>query len=138
LKFRISEKKKIGIAFFLFFFFLFSRQSCAWKYNFYCTSPFHECICINIYINMQIWKGLVGLLCPQGWADNIFCKQPCRSSECWKQSDEWIGKANWDLHFFFSSCMKKWLTRSKLTFMDLHLAHMMKIIMQMICFINYK
>jgi hypothetical protein len=37
----------------------------------------------------------------------------------------------------FSSCMKKRLTRNKVTFMDLHLAHMMKIIMQIIFFINY-
>jgi hypothetical protein len=44
-----------------------------------------------------------------------FLGPPCWSLECWKLSDEWIGKANWDLHFFFSSCMKKRLTRSKLT-----------------------
>jgi hypothetical protein len=27
-----------------------------------------------IFMQMHSWKGLVGLLCPQGWADNIFCK----------------------------------------------------------------
>jgi hypothetical protein len=69
------------------------------------------------------------------WPGTLF-GATCRSLECWKLSDkisdEWIGKANWDLHFFFSSCVKKRSTRSKLTFKDLHLAHMMKIIMQMI------
>jgi hypothetical protein len=61
-----------------------------------------------------------------------FLGPPCRSVECWKLHDEWIGKAIWDLQFFFSSCMKKRLIRSKSTFMGLHLAYMMKIIMQMI------
>jgi hypothetical protein len=67
----------------------------------------------------------------------LFLGPPCRSLECWKLSDEWIGKANLRFAFLFSSFMKKRLIRSKVPFMDLHLAHMMKIIMQIIFLINY-